>query len=392
MEFGFTPEEESFRQEVKNFLQKELTSEQLIPIINPAEDPVRDNIRGIHKVMARKLGEKGWLSLGWPKEYGGKEGSIVLSAILHEEMRYSGAPGFNGPGAMLGPTLIRFGTPQQKSQHLPLIARGEILWTQAFSEPEAGCDLASLQTTAKEDGDSYIINGRKVWSSGAYDADWGFFLIQTDPDAPKKHHGMTFFMMDMKTPGITVRPIKDMGGGDGLCEIFLDDVRIPRENIVGEKNQGWQVAMALLDIERGLDVGAVGFMQRILDLLVQYVKSQGLETNVLIRQQLAEMATEIETARLLSYRPVWLASRGLPESAEVSEAKAFSSKTQQKMANAAMKLLGSYGQLTEDSKYAPLQGIIQRWYLETFSFSLFGGTSEIQKTIVATKGLGLPRG
>lgn len=392
MEFGFSAEEESFRQEVRSFLDKELPLEHDLAVINPAEDRYRDGVWELQKVMARKFGEKGWLTLGWPKEYGGREGSPFLGAILQEEIHYRGAPGWDGfTVGMLAPTIIRFGTEEQKKQHLPPIARGERFWCEGFSEPETGSDLASIQTSAREDGDSLVINGRKLWTSGAHKADWCFLLVRTDPAPPKKHMGITFLLLDMKTPGITVRVITDMGGGGNLCEVFFDEVRVPRENILGQKDQGWEVAMTLLDFERGLDMGPIATMRRLFEMLVQYLSEEGRGTNPLVRQQLANIEIEIETARLLSYRGAWLASQGLSTTAQVSMSKAFSYEAQQRAANAAMKLLGSYGQLSEGSKWAVLQGLIERWYLETFAFTLFTGTSEIQRNIIATRGLGLPR-
>lgn len=393
MEFGFTAEEESFRQEVRRFLDKELPPEFDLAVINPAEDRYRDGVWELQKVLARKFGEKGWLTLGWPEEYGGSGGSPFLNIILQEEIHYRGAPGWDGfTVGMLAPTLIRFGTERQKKQHLPPIASGKIFWCEGFSEPEAGSDLASIQTRAREDGDSLVLNGRKVWTSGAHKADWCFLLVRTDPSAAKKHDGITFLLMDMKTPGITVRTITDIGGGSNLCEVFLDDVRVPKENILGRKDHGWEVAIALLDFERGLDIGPIATMRRLFTMLVEYVKQDGKATNPLVRQRLAEIEIEIETARLLSYRAAWLASQGLPASVQVSMSKAFSYEVQQRAADTAMKILGSYGQLREGSKWAVLRGLIERWYLETFAFTLFTGTSEIQRNILATRGLGLPRG
>ena len=393
MEFGFTAEEEFFRQEVRSFLEKELPLEHDLAVINPAEDRYRDGVWELQKVMARKFGEKGWLTLGWPKEYGGRESSPFLGAILQEEIHYRGAPGWDGfTVGMLAPTIIRFGSEEQKRKHLLPIACGERFWCEGFSEPETGSDLASIQTSAREDGDNLVINGRKLWTSGAHKADWCFLLVRTDPAPPKKHMGITFLLLDMKTPGITVRVITDMGGGGNLCEVFFDEVRVHRENILGQKDQGWEVAMTLLDFERGLDMGPIATMRRIFEMLVQYLREEGRGANPLVRQQLANIEIEIETARLLSYRGAWLASQGLPTTAQVSMSKAFSYEAQQRAANAAMKLLGSYGQLVEGSKWAVLQGLIERWYLETFAFTLFTGTSEIQRNILATRGLGLPRG
>jgi alkylation response protein AidB-like acyl-CoA dehydrogenase len=393
MEFSFTAEEEAFRQEVRSFLDKELPAEYELAVINPAEDRYRNGVWELQKTLARKYGEKGWLTLNWPKEYGGKEGSPILGAILQEEIHYRGAPGWDGfTVGMLVPTLIRFGTDEQKKQHLPPIARGERFWCEGFSEPDAGSDLASLQTLAREENGKFIINGRKIWTSGAYKADWCFLLARTESGLPKKHMGITFLLLDMKTPGITVRTITDMGGGNNLCEVFLDDVSVPRENVLGQKGRGWEVAMALLDFERGLDIGPIATMRRLFEMLLQYVKETGKGDNPLVRQRLADIAIDIETARLLSYRGAWLSSKGLAASAQVSMSKVFSYEAQQRAANVAMKLLGSYGQLVEGSKWSVLRGIMERWYLETFAFTLFTGTSEIQRGIIATRGLGLTRG
>jgi alkylation response protein AidB-like acyl-CoA dehydrogenase len=391
--FCFTEEEESFRQEVQSFLDKELPDKEAMYVINPAEDYFQDGIWELHRSMARKFAEKGWLTVGWPPEYGGtREVSLMCSGIFQEEIRYRGAPGWDACGvAMVAPLLIRLGTEQQKREHLPYIARGERFWCQGFSEPDAGSDLASVQTSAREDDSGFIVNGSKIWTSGAHRTDWCHFLARTDPNAEKKTGGITYFLVDMKTPGISVRPIEHIGGGQGLCEVFFDNVRVPAENVVGEKNRGWQAAMMLLEFERGLGVGAIGTMRRFLDMILYYLKEQGMENDRLVRQYLADMVIYIETARLLSYKVLWLASQGLPVHAQVSMSKPFTAEAQQRLANTAMKILGSFGQLVENSHRAPLRGLLQRWYLESFAFTIFGGTSEIQRNILATMGLGLPR-
>jgi len=392
MEFTFTKEEESFRREVRSFLDTELPADQIMPIVNPAEDLYRDDVWELHKVMARKMGERGWLSLGWPKEYGGKEGSPLLPAILQEEIRYRGAPGWDPQGvSMVAPLLIHFGTEQQRRLHLPAIARGEVFWCEGYSEPQAGSDLASVQTTAVEEGDSFIIHGQKLWVSGAHLTDWCHLLARTNPAAPKKHMGLSYFLVDMKTPGITVRPIRDMCNGQGLCEVFFDNVRVPKENIVGRKEQGWEVALSLLNFERGLDVGGAGMMRGFFDLIRQYLKERNLTEDPLVKQHLANIFIEIETARLLAYQLVWLASQGLATASQASKSKLFCSEASQRCANAMMKFLGSYGQLAEGSKWAALQGRIGYWYLQAFSSTLARGTSEMQRNILAIRGLGLPR-
>lgn len=393
MEFAFTEEEESFRQEIRSFLDAELPAGQIMPIVSLAEDLYRDDVWELHKVMARKMGERGWLSLSWPKEYGGKEASPILAAIFQEEIRYRGAPGWDPQGvSMVAPLLIHFGTDEQKRQHLPGIARGEVFWCEAYSEPQAGSDMASVQTTAVEEGDSFIINGQKLWVSGAHVTDWCHLLARTNPAAPKKHMGLSYFLVDMKTPGITVRPIRDMCDGHSLCEVFFDNVTVPRESIVGQPGQGWEIALALLNFERGLDVGGAAMIRRFFDLTMEYMKERNLTEDPVVQQHLANIFIDIETARLLAYQLVWLASQGLPSASQASMSKLFSSEANQRCANAMMKLLDSYGQLAGDSKWAVLQGRIGHWYLQSLSFTLARGTSEMQRNILAVRGLGLPRG
>jgi len=392
MEFRFTEEEESFRQEVSSFLDAEMPADWIMPIINPSEDLYHDEVWKLHKVMARKMGEKGWLSLTWPKEYDGREASPIFSAIFQEEIRYRGAPGWDPQGvSMLAPIIIHYGTEEQKRRHLPPIARGEIFWCEGYSEPQSGSDLASVQTTAVQDGDNLVIDGQKLWCSGANICDWCHLLVRTDPNAPKKHMGLTYLLLDMKTPGITVRPIQDMCGGQALCEVFFDSVRVPLENIVGQKEQGWQIALDLLNFERGLDAGETAMIRSFFDLTMQYAQEHNLTDDPLVQQQLASMFIDIETARLIAHQLVWLASQGLPTTAQASMSKLFCSEANQRCADTAMKILGSFGPLAKDSKWAVLQGKIGLWYLESLTSTLARGTSEIQRNVLAVRGLELPR-
>ncbi|PIU57394.1 MAG: acyl-CoA dehydrogenase [Chloroflexi bacterium CG07_land_8_20_14_0_80_51_10] len=392
MNFRFTKEEESFRQEVRGFLEKELppgwTKRILCPIMDMHEI---DDVWEVNKVLAPKLGEKGWLSLTWPKEYGGSEASPILDLIFQEELFYYGAPGRDPYGVgMVGPTLIRFATEEQKRIHLEPIAKGKLFWCEGYSEPEAGSDLASLQTRATEDGDSFVINGQKVWTSGGHRADWCFLLARTDPEAPK-HRGISCFMVDMKTPGVEVRPLINIIGAHGFNEIYFDDVRVPNENLVGEKNQGWRIAMALLDFERAwIEPAAVG--RHLLEEVIEYTKEgTEFEMNPPLRHRLAEAAIEIEIARLFAYRSAWLHSKGITPSYEAAESKVFGSELFQRVANIAMQLLGFYGQIEEGSKWAPLMGKIQQLYLAALGFTIAAGTSEVQRDVIAARGLYLPR-
>jgi len=392
MEFTFTQEEEAFRQEVRKFLDKEMPQGLIIPVVNLAEDLYQDEVWELHKVMARKLGKKGWLSLDWPREYGGQGLSAMYSAIFQEEMRYCGAPGWDPQGvSMVAPLLIHFGTEEQKRKHLPPIARGEVFWCEGYSEPQVGSDLASVQTVAVEDRDNFVIHGQKLWTSGAHVTDWCQLLARTNPTAPKKHQGLTHFLVDMKTPGIDVRPIADICNGRGLCEVFFDNVRISKENVVGQKDHGWETALTLLSFERGLDVGSTALMRAFFDLMLRYLKEHHLTDKPAVRQNLANVFIEIETARLLAYKVVWLASKGLSTGTQASMSKLFCSEANQRCANAMIKMLGSYGLLAEDSKAAVLQGRITHWYFQSFSSTLARGTSEIQRNILATRDLHLPR-
>jgi len=392
MEFSFTKEEEALRQEVRSFLDAELPKDWIMPIIFSASDLYKDDVLELHRVMAPKLAQKGWLCYDWPEEYGGQGGSQMMAAIIQEELGYRGSPGMDPQGIyMLGPLIIHFGTEKQKQQHLPPIARGEILWCEGYSEPEAGSDLASVQTMAVEDGDHFVINGQKLWTSGASKSEWCHLIVRTDFDLPKKHQGLTYFLLDMKTPGITVRPIQDMCEGQSLAEVFFDNVRVPAENILGGRGHGWEMAMALLNLERGGDTNEVGRMRGFYDLITQYVKERGLIREPGIQQYLADIYMEIETSRMVAYNLTWLTSQGQATTAQASTGKLFCTDSSQRCASTMLKILGSYGRVKKDSKWAVLQGKVAQWYLKSFSTSLARGTSEIQRNILAIRGLGLPR-
>ncbi|MEE9324998.1 MAG: acyl-CoA dehydrogenase family protein [Dehalococcoidia bacterium] len=393
MDFCFSPEEEEFRKEVGDFLRETLPSDWKRLIIYT---PIAvDNYATLEKEIRRKLGEKGWLSISWPREYGGQDASYIKRFIFAEEWFYQGAPGYDPIGVgYLAPTLIVHGTEEQKREHLPRIGRGEVMWCQGYSEPGSGSDLASLQTQAVEDGDDYVINGQKIWTTNAHKADWIFLLARTDHKAPQ-HKGITFFLVGMKSPGITVRPLVNMAGGQEFNEVFFEDVRVPKTNIIGEVNRGWYVAVTALNFERScFFLPAVG--RRFLDLLVEYVintarNGDPLADDPLIKHKLAEMAIEIEVGRLLFYRQAWMLSRGLIPSYESSIAKLYSTELLQRIAAWGMELLGLCGQLGNGTFRAPLRGLIKDFYLHSISGTVGAGTSEIQRNIVAQRGLGLPR-
>jgi len=391
MDFSFTEEEERFRQEVREFLKKELLPPNWDEICPSREEMFdRDDYWAMFRQMQRKLGSKGYLSLAWPKEYGGQARSFIEQAIFAEEIAYHRALGIDVFGVkMLSPTLLLFGTEEQKKTFLPPIAKGEIVWCQGYSEPNAGSDLASVQTRAEDKGDHFLVNGQKIWTTGAHRADWQFLLARTDPTAPK-HRGISFLMVDMKTPGITVRPLENAAGEKSFCEVFYDSVRIPKENLLGEKNGGWRVATALLNAERS-GVEYIGNARRLLEELIAFVNSEEEPLCPILKQKLAELSVEIETGRLLAYRTAWLTSRGQLAAAEASMSKVYGTELLQRLAQVGMEILGLYCQLKEGSPWTKLKGRIEGLYLSCLGPTIAAGTSEIQRNIIAWYGLNMPR-
>jgi len=386
MDFQFTEEEERLREEIRSFIREEFATR--------GEGEGR-GFTAFYMSFIRKLVEKGWTAVHWPKEYGGQGWPIMRQVIFNEEMAYHRAPRPDFMGLNIaGPAIIAYGTPEQKKQHLPPIVRQETLWCQGFTEPGAGSDLASLQLRAVEDGDDFIVNGQKIYTTMAHFAQWCILLARTDPDAPK-HRGISCFLVDMKTAGITVRPVIDMAGLHTLNEVFFDDVRVPKSALLGDKNMAWyQAAGRSLESERS-SIGNSAAERRLLEELVDHVKDvKGvgfLPANPILRQRVAEMAIEIEIGRMLSYRVAWLQSKELPLGYMSSLVKLYHSELSQRLVNVAMQVLGLYGPLERGSKWAQLRGRIERLYLVTVSNTFGGGTSEIQRLIIATKGLGLPR-
>jgi len=393
MDFGFSDEEVAFREKVRQFLKKELPPNWVGPEL---EDLFSSEVAWqVFREMARKLGAQGWLSLGWPKEYGGLGRSRIEQNILWEEMAYHRAPGLDGFGVkMLAPTLMLFGTEEQKKEHLGPIARGEVIWCQCFSEPEAGSDLSSLQTRAVEEADCFVINGEKVWISGAHHADWCNLLARTDPQAPKRQ-GISFFLVNMSAPGVEVRPLPNIVGKHSFNQVFFNNVKVPRSNLVGGKNNGWLMANALLSAERSA-IEMVASGRRTLDDLLAFVTETKLGARLLaqnrvIRRRLSELVIEVEVARLLTYRVAWMQDQGVRCDSESALSKVVNSEVLQRIAGTAMQLMGLYGVLEPGSKRAPLNGIVAQKYFGALSWTIGGGTSEILRTLIATRGLGLPR-
>jgi alkylation response protein AidB-like acyl-CoA dehydrogenase len=387
MRFKFTAEHEALRSEVRGFLKQAVPS---------GPGPVRPTSQEdwpTQIAFLKKLAARNWVAPAWPVEYGGLGWTHINQMIFSEELSYAGAPDagrvFNV--GMIGPTLIVHGTPEQKREHLPRITGGDVVWCQGYSEPGAGSDLASLQTRAVRDGDDYVINGQKIWTTGAHHADWCFLLARSDPDAPK-HKGISFFLADMKTPGITVSPIVNMAGYHEFNQVFFEDVRVPASNIVGGENQGWYVAMTLLDFERS-NVASIAANQRTLELLARHLRqhNSGGEYKTVLRHRLADLWLSNETGRLLSYRTAWMQESGLMANYEASVIKVFATELGAAITNFGVNLMGPAGALEPDSKGALYNGILEKGHLSNVSPLIYSGSSEIQRNIIATRGLGLPR-
>ena len=391
MNFGYTPEEEAFREEVRAFIKKEFPEElrwNFGSAFTPAIQAHTGDEWEYVKMMRAKIGAKGWVSLSWPEAYGGKN-SYTLQNIVYEEMQYHNVPGIDHIGnTFLAPTLLRFGTEEQKRKYLPGIGRGELFWCELLSEPDCGSDLAALKTTAVEDGDYYVVNGQKTWTTGAHNVQMGFALMRTDPKL-LRHKGLSYFMIDMKSPGITIRPLIDMVDEHELNEVFFDNVRVPKENMVGGLNKGWYVTMMTLDLER-YSHSFYAAVRGYLDRLVDYTRQKGISIGPTHRIRLAQLLSECEMAKIMHYRSASILEKGGTSSYEVAADKMFNCELAQRAAELAMQILGNYGELHKGSRYAPLNGWPAFFYLDTAAYTMMGGTSEIDRNVIATQGLGLP--
>jgi len=395
MDFRFTEEEEAFREEVRQWLKKEIPQRWIE--LDPGIWEETEESWALSRQFQRKLGQRGWLAPAYPKEYGGLEMSHTKRLILAEELAYSRAPvsiEVEITVNWVAPSIMLFGTEQQKKDYVTRVAKGDLIFCLGYSEPNAGSDLASLQTRAVEDGDEYVINGQKIWCSYGHYADYCWLGARTDPKAPK-HKGISMFVVDMKTPGVTVRPLINVLNRHSFNEVFFDDVRIPKDNLVGEENRGWYQLAVALDFERS-SIGTAGAHQRVIEELVHYVKEteyngEALANDALIRNELAEVAAENEVLRMMCYRIAWMYSKGLHASYESSMTMLFASEAMRRLADVGMRILGPYGQLDVGSKWAVLNARVMRLYLAALSIGVGGGSNEIQRNIIAMRGLGLPR-
>jgi alkylation response protein AidB-like acyl-CoA dehydrogenase len=391
MDWKFTPEEEAFRAEMQAFLAEALPADWKDSSFTlPADAEERD---ALANSVTRKLADKDWLAMAWPKENGGLDASHMQQMIYNEEAAYNAMPGGGGMGvAWVGPAIMLYGTDEQKEYFLPRITNADDVWCTLYSEPTAGSDLAALQTRAIRDGDEYVLNGQKIWTSGGHTANMGWLAARTDPAAPK-HRGISTFVIPMDAPGITVRPLVNLADEHSFNEVFFEDVRIPAENLVGQENRGWYQVATALDFERS-GVGAYAGGKRNVERLVELAKRDPslIADRQQVRYELADRWLEIEVGFNIAYRIPWMQSQGMVPNAEASISKLYGSELSQRIAGTGIKMLGLAGNLTSGSDETALGGGIARSYLGSVSSTIAAGTSEVQRNIIAQRGLGLPRG
>ena len=388
MEFRFSQEQERFRREVQAFLGEEIRKGTFMPRPDAW-------IEGHSPEFSRKLAQKGWIGLVFPKEYGGQGRGYLDRLVLTEELLRYGAPAASHwmTDRQIGPCILTYGSEELKQEFLPKIAKAEVFFGLGMSEPEAGSDLASVRTVAREEGDYYILNGQKVWTSGAQYSTHFYIIARTDPQAPK-HQGLSEFIVAADLPGVTVRPLIGLTGYRCFNEVFLDEVRVHKKYLLGEKNRGWYQVTPQLDYERS---GIERLMSNypLFDALVKYAKEtkrdgKPLSDDPIIRDKLAELKVEFEVGRLLVYRVAWLLDQGKVPNYETAMTKVYCTEFQQRLVNVAMEILGLYGQLMPQSKWTPISGMAVSSYLFAPGYTIQAGTSEILRGIVATRGLGLP--
>jgi alkylation response protein AidB-like acyl-CoA dehydrogenase len=391
MDFEFTPEQLDFVAEVERFLDEhddpeifDLTRENMAQIV---DTPKR------REFMA-EIGARGWLGITWPKEHGGSEGDGLYEYLLNEALAARGGPQIGKGVGIIGKTIIAHGSDTLKAEFLPKILRNEVEFAVGYSEPNAGSDAASMQLKAVRDGDGWMLNGQKTWTTSAHFADWYWVGARTDPEAPK-HFGITLFLVPMDHPGITVKPIWTMGD-ERTNEVYLDDVWVSDDYVVGDVNKGFQYISEALDLERFTLFTYSPVAQR-LDLLTEYVKGarrdgEPLAADPVVRQRLAQLHTQAEVARVLGLKFVFDSSTGgAPPTAQASEYKLYTTEYSRRLADASMDLAGPGGQLRVRTEDAPMAGRAESTYRYTVIDTIGGGASEIQKNIIARRGLGLPK-
>jgi alkylation response protein AidB-like acyl-CoA dehydrogenase len=391
MDALFTEEDEAFRVEIAGWLEENLRGE--FEIVKGRGGPGDEHALFEERhAWEKRMGEAGWIGVGWPKSVGGRELSLTQQMIFHEEYARAGGPGRVGHigEGLLGPTVIHFGTEDQKARFLPKILSGEEVWCQGYSEPAAGSDLAAVQTRAELVGDEWVLNGQKVWTSGAEWSDWCFAVCRTDPDAQPKHRGISYVLVPMDQPGVQVRPIVQMTGDSEFSETFFSDARTPKDNVVGEVNGGWAVSMGTLAFERGAStLGQQMSFQNELDQIIAISKENGTSKDPLIRQRIAHAWSGLRIQRYHALRTLSGADEGEEPPPAASIAKLFWASWHRDLGKLAMDVMGAGAEVASAAPY-DLKGL-QRMFLFTRSDTIYAGSNQIQRNIISERALGLPR-
>ncbi len=390
MEFALTPEQEQFAKDFQNYLRTHMTPE----LIAELDKEIAYSESPLCMEFIRQMGRDGWLGVGWPKEYGGQGRSPIEQHLFYEIAHYERAPLPVLPLNTVGPALMRFGSEEQKNEFLPRILRGEVEISIGYTEAEAGTDLASLKTTAVRDGDYYIINGAKVFTSLAHVSDYIWLAARTDPNAPKKHRGLSIFLIPTNTPGISMKPLYTMPGEQNNYT-FYDDVRVHKSCLVGEENKGWQYLTTQLDFERIMLSPSSPMMRNIEDT-IQWAKETKIDGAPVIdqpwvRRKFAELIMEVEVLKILNFQVAWLITKDIVPYAEASMVKVFGSELYQKVNASLLEIMGQFGQLQADSKWAVHKGRVEKSFRSDVVFIFGGGAIEVQRNIIAIAGLGMPR-
>ncbi|WP_116367416.1 acyl-CoA dehydrogenase family protein [Parahaliea mediterranea] len=391
MKLSFSPQDEQFREEVAQWLADNLCGE--FECVRHRGGPGDEHHRvAERKAWERKLAEGGWTCIGWPKEYGGRGASIEQQVIFNEEYARAGGPGRIGHigETLAGPTIIAFGSDEQKQKYLPGILRGEVFWCQGYSEPSAGSDLANVKTRAEFDeaAGKWRINGQKVWTSLAHESEYCFVIARTDPQSVG-HKGLGFFLVTMDQPGVTVRPIEQLTGTSEFNEVFFDDAECDAADIVGAPGDGWKVAMGLLGFERGVStLGQQMLFQNEFDAIVKLAKDNGAAKNPALRQRIADAHVGLKILRYNSMRMLSGGGDGSLQK-EAMIYKLYWATWHRNLGKLAMDVLGQESEILDEAPYELNR--LQSMYLFTRSDTIYGGTNQIQRNIIAERALGMPR-
>ncbi|MBX9426891.1 acyl-CoA dehydrogenase family protein [Streptomyces lateritius] len=387
MDLDFSPADDAFRAEARAWLAAH---------VPPVPLPSLETEKGFaaHREWERILAADRWSVVSWPEEYGGRGSSILRWLIFEEEYYAAGAPGRVGQNGinLLAPTLFEYGTDQQRARVLPPMAGGEVVWAQAWSEPESGSDLASLRSTAVRTDGGWLLSGQKTWSSRAAFADRAFGLFRSDPDAGKPHQGLTYLMFPLDADGVTVRPVGRLDGKPAFAELFLDDVFVPDEDVIGAPGQGWRVAMSTAGNERGLTLRSPGRFTAAAERLTALWRESGDPTDTALRDRVADAVVGARAYRLFAFAGASRLAAGGSIGAESSLNKVFWSELDIALHETALDLLGPYGELSDEATDAPAHGSWAGGHTFSLAGPLYAGTNEIQRDIIAERLLGLPKG